>query len=599
MPTVSFDQLRSLSVLKTAESSFHKAVAAGDAAAFHKLFVKRHAKVRRKLDKLLGENRLASVWSASALAEFDEDSSVLNLVGRRGEAAVPKLVAHLVGANASWTALETLVAIELLVRCTEALTPEQTVHLYVALSRTDVNTFRDAAVSVDPDSCPTVRSAIVAGEIPLLLGLVLESVQKSELWLANGIEHIADCIEGSSDTDGTIHAALSRGVGQWLAPFTRLSIWSKVFKKPWARPATLERWSECIAAAGTLLVRSGFLSENLLQSNAENNGIAAIDLMGRAVEFAELPEDSGLPSLLKSLSRDTSGRKPSKTKATPSPSSQSDWAASAVLRNTLAVDADVMTLDWESADHRLNVAARGARLLTGAWQTQINVDGKPLVPTGNWVCTCWFLDEEVAFAELEAGSASGVRHVRHVMLALKEHFAVIMDTVAGVDESTSIEFESRLGLSPSFSATANSITREVQLTDGEVSVRAIPGWLADDRVQSTAGKFHCEQGELILQTQTNGGVALPLVLDWHPERQHRDADWNSLTITEERRVNTTHEANAFRVRVGTLQLLLFRSLRRGETLRAVLGHHTDSETVYAHIRNSGKIDPLLMVESDA
>ena len=92
---------------------------------------------------------------------------------------------------------------------------------------------------------------------------------------------------------------------------------------------------------------------------------------------------------------------------------------------------------------------------------------------------------------------------------------------------------------------------------------------------------------------------MPLVFDWHPDRAIYDADWSQLTVTEDRRVATSQEASGFRVRVGKLQLLLYRSLREGDDMRAVLGLHTSNETVYGRVRRNGDIAPLVLVESEA
>jgi hypothetical protein len=258
-----------------------------------------------------------------------------------------------------------------------------------------------------------------------------------------------------------------------------------------------------------------------------------------------------------------------------------------------------MAIDWDQPTQGLHLSALGRQVLGGGWKHRFTVDGKACESAGDWVCTCWFSDNEVAFAELESGSVDGVRHVRHVMLAFKELFAVLTDTVTAPGAGAQIDFESRLSLVDGFEVETNSITRELILQDDCVSVRAVPAWLDDDRIQNTSGSCERAGSELVMRAHNTGGIMLPLVIDWHPGRRAADADWSRLTVTETRRPVAAQQAAGYRVRIGLLQVLLYRSLRRGETLRAVLGYHTANETVYSRIKNTGDILPLVLVEADA
>jgi hypothetical protein len=88
------------------------------------------------------------------------------------------------------------------------------------------------------------------------------------------------------------------------------------------------------------------------------------------------------------------------------------------------------------------------------------------------------------------------------------------------------------------------------------------------------------------------------VLDWHPKRTSEPADWTRLTVTEARRYTGSHEAAGFRVRIGSFQLLIYRSLIVGRDSRAVMGLHTWDETVYTRVpgRDSA-MEALVSVEA--
>jgi hypothetical protein len=591
------DQLRSLPLKKSADAAFRKALTAGDAFAFQHAFMKEQAKVRNKLNKVLEENQLAARWSAQTPANLQADDQLLVKLADSAPAAICQDIANTFStAPGTGSAFQSLLAAEALMRYPAEFTPEQFALVYVNLATSDLSSTASDATVGDEDSCPAISDIMTQGELPYVLSLLFAPLQCSKLLRAKGLEYLADFLESSTDTDGTLHADLSANLTKWLAPFVRVQTWSKVFKEPWARAVTLTRWNLCLTQIGALTITSGFLPESISNDDVPHGH--SLELLTRAIELTELRTDSSLPALLKSLSRGLEKKhKPSQNSDVPS--SQSDWAATALLRNTLTADADAIFVTWNLAGPNLKVVTRGSEFSVGGLQNQITVDGKTVVPAGNWVCTCWFQDNDVAFAELEAGSEDCVRHVIHIMLALKEQFAVITTTVSAPSAAANIRVENGLSLSESFTAHPNPVTREIRFSDGRVDVRAIPCWLPDDRIQGTAGNFEIVKDDLISTAENRGGVVMPVLLDWHPDRKHREADWNRLTVTEERRVNSAFEAQAFRVRAGMLQLLLYRSLRRGETLRTVLGYHSDSETVYGHVQNSGKIEAMVLVESDA
>ena len=98
------------------------------------------------------------------------------------------------------------------------------------------------------------------------------------------------------------------------------------------------------------------------------------------------------------------------------------------------------------------------------------------------------------------------------------------------------------------------------------------------------------------QVAQGEGLFAPLLLDWHPNRTRAEAQWRSLTVTEDGRVITPDIAAGHRLKLGDLQLLVFRSLKSTGKSRAVLGHHTNNETVIGRVDKKGDIDPILLVE---
>ena len=450
--------------------------------------------------------------------------------------------------------------------------------------------------------------SVAQGEVPFLLSLLLDDVQTSKARRGNAIRKIASAIEDVTDTDGSLQAVVGRHAIDWLAPIVRITSWSRVFKTDWAVQKTVRRWERTLHFVAALMTPDGLLTTaDAPQQEFSFDTQQPATILQHGLRLAGVSASSKVRSLAIQLTEKRGGsrsKKFAKSKLKKASvkadrcNEQSDWAEFALLRNGLRVDADVMAMDWDEAVPNVRLAALGTKLLNGEWTSRIRVNGVPHETAGSWVCTCWFEDKEVAFAELESGSADGVCHVRHIMLSLDQHVAVITDFVTGPDDEADIEFTSTLPLSPGTTAETDSITREVKLNRHDVGVRAIPAWLEDDRIIQALGTCDVQDGKLVMTARNKGGVTLPLVLDWHPERAHRDPDWSRLTVTEEQQVLKPRDAAAYRVRVGNYQLLLYRSLRCGETLRAVLGYHTAHETVYGRVKKNGDIAPLVLVESE-
>ncbi|HIE98442.1 MAG TPA: hypothetical protein EYG03_08710 [Planctomycetes bacterium] len=597
--------LTKLRFRRNSDAALKKAASAGDVNAFHSAFLKGHAKIRKRFEKVFGNAPFVAVWSAGTFSA-DVDRELCH--GMRTFGQSTELIDQLVTIAAEPSPLSAsfvLVAGETLLRCPDGFSSEQLATVFVRLAQISTTEFYPSSETDAADGTevvPTVANIVTQAEVPFLLSLVLASQQSARQWQIVSTKAVADCLGASTDTDGTLDAALAREAGQWLAPFVRILGWAKSFKQSWANEKTTARWLKTLDRLAVLATPDGIFRSDAANGRPDRTDVPSdLTLLATAVKLTKTAADTGLGSFVAALAKGAK-RKPKKADKKQwhaNLSGQSDWATTAVLRNTMQIDADVMAIDWDQSIPGMQLSALGSQVIGGGWKHRITADGKVCESAGDWVCTCWFSDKEVAFAELEAGSADGVRHVRHVMLALKEHFAVLTDTVTTPHADAQIELETRLSLADGIDVETNSITRELILQGECVSLRAVPTWLDDDRIQNAAGSFEQDGSELVLKAHSTGGVAMPLVIDWHPDRRAADADWNRLTVTEDRHVATSQQAAGYRVRIGLLQLLLYRSLRRGEMLRAVLGYHTDNETVYSRIKNTGEILPLVLVESDA
>ena len=146
-------------------------------------------------------------------------------------------------------------------------------------------------------------------------------------------------------------------------------------------------------------------------------------------------------------------------------------------------------------------------------------------------------------------------------------------------------------------AGTDRVTRELTLANERLCARIFPIFLEQDRVISAPGGCTFDDGGVLLELSATGGAYAPVVIDWHPDRTMEPVDWQRLTVTELRRTLPSDHAAASRVRFGTQQLLVYRSLKNTSELRAVLGHHTGNETVIAGITHKGNVDPIALVEA--
>ena len=153
-----------------------------------------------------------------------------------------------------------------------------------------------------------------------------------------------------------------------------------------------------------------------------------------------------------------------------------------------------------------------------------------------------------------------------------------------------------LPLAAGVTAEDNRWTRELTLRAGKLKGRVCPLGLPQERIENADGTLRVEDERLVLEQTGSGGLHMPLVIDWSPQRQREPAVWQKLTVAEDGLRLPPHIACGQRLRIGKHQWLFYRSLQAGQTGRTVLGHHTPHETVIAEFTSQGEVEPIVMVE---
>ena len=593
-------KLAELSFRKRSPWALAKAAHDNDCLRFHRAAIARFADASALLNKLCGQNGPITLWGCPA-RERDADPLSSSLVHRifsdppraKGKCvtnAVEQILVALDSAPGNDSgAVHLLAAAELMVRFTEQISADRFSELYVALAQASHNTEATCSIAENVAADKVLHRNLVCGQVPFVLSLVLSDLSTSRALRKNSVRYLGDSLEQATDTDGTPHARFGRNITYWMSSFAVSSIWARAFGKTWGTDGTLARWKQAFKRCTALIDRNGIVTEFPGDAQPE------ISLLDAAVKPAGFSRSSSVATTITSFASAKGNADQDGKKCAPV-TSQSDWAQSMMARSRWGFDADVLSVGWDHDEPPLGLAVMGSRVFAGEWISRMRLNGQSRGVVGAWECTCWFDDDEVSFVELERKTSGGICQVRQVMLALKEHFALLTDTVSSQDDSVRIDLTSAIPVAGETEATANTITRDLEFHTQTAAVRVVPLWLPDDRIQSAVGEMSVNNSMLSMEGAGRGAVSLPLLLDWHPDRRKHDADWNALTVTARGRVVSSFEAAGFRVRIGSLQLLIYHSLQAAESLRAVLGHHTDHETVIARIENSGSISPLVMVE---
>ena len=485
-------------------------------------------------------------------------------------------------------------ALEVLALAGARLRPEQLWKLWrhslsqvVQLIRT--NTDEDAH---DP-TIPADVQLIERGELPFVAGVLFGDLAGAMDLVKAGRKVLARSLVENADSDGTPRAEVIERLPLWLAPLIRASLIAKRFDvKLWTNDQ--EQTLMSVVERAIPLCRPDGKS-------ALSNGLKLqpLPVLVAAAELFHLPEISREGGYLQSVKRVVAGQPARRVRndgVVTMPSNQSDWARFALLRSDWSVNADSVAVAHHRQFPQIDVTAAGKPLLHGDWTLELKLGDAVVELAEEWSCVCWQSDPDADYIELQMRGPGKLRVERIIMLSRRERFLLLADSVSGAPPGR-IEYRASLPLAEDILVRLDTPTREAQLTMRGFKARVFPLAVAQDRVHSTPHEFTATAERLTLKQVAQGeGLFAPVLLDWHPDRTRADAQWRSLTVTEDGRVIGSDIAAGHRLKLGDLQLLIFRSLKTTGESRAVLGHHTHNETVIARIDKKGDIDPILLVE---
>lgn len=474
-----------------------------------------------------------------------------------------------------------------------------------------------AAYLAKPLTCELTsdRRLLVTGELPWLLSQLFADLDGVTEFKQLGQQALRNELIEQTDGDGTPSAGLLPVLPRWLASLTRSVEVGAIVGEPLLEGEARFRFEDVITKSVALLDRAGNMlgdTNGVVIRDAKTTAGRLVPMLLRGAELAGLDELSLAAESLRFRQHVANGGSKDKFHSetfsetpeerlivtdTDLPATQSDWASWACLRNWWHATANTAIVRHDGPNVHLQLSLLGVPVIDGEWDMSVRLDGQRLTWTEGWKCSCWSSDTDMDYIELQLDVPDGPMLCRQVMLSRKDHFLVLADSVAKAGRQR-IDLESTLPLRRGVRTKSGKATREIRLAASDVKVRCFPLALPDDRLHSTIGEFDAALGALRLaQASSSESLYAPLVLDWSPERASLDAEWRTLTVTEEGRKVAPWEAAGHRLRLGKLHLVVYRSLHTSEDFRAVLGLHTDKESVIARFDDKGYVLPIVSIDA--
>lgn len=498
------------------------------------------------------------------------------------------------------------------------------------------NSLRSHIAAVDASQTSADRRLLLSGELPWTLGQLLADVDGITSFKQLGQQSLRNELIELTDGDGTPAAVLLPILPRWLASLARSTEVGVLFGEPLLEGEARFRFEDLITKSAMLLdVNGGLLpstdraAEGLVRRdgskfNARTSGkpatageeslqvgaceamlsraaaLAGLDRNSLAFESLRVREHTARTGSADGFRSETYAETPEErliVTDTDLPAVQSDWAGWACLRNWWNATANSAFVRHDGPCVWTQFSPRGLPVIDGEWELKVLLDGEPLTWTQPWKCSCWSSDTDMDYIELQLELPGGPMLCRQVMLSRKDQFMVVADAVSRVG-SRRIDLETRWPLSPGVRSQADTSTREIRLGTKHAKVRCFPLALPEDRALSSIGRFSADSSGLSLtQAATSQALYAPVVFDWASERGSLDAEWRPLTVTEEGQKLRPWQAAGFRLRLGKLHLVLYRSLDSSDESRAVLGLHTNQESVIAQFNEKGYVLPIVSVEA--
>ena len=262
-----------------------------------------------------------------------------------------------------------------------------------------------------------------------------------------------------------------------------------------------------------------------------------------------------------------------------------------------------MHIGYGQTETRLELFAGSRALITGPWDTMLEIDGRLHHPDGQWEEVCEHSDDDVHYLEIEQHWTGGWLLQRQILLIREDRCVLLADAVlpaatsvtpgTGTPATTSpvntspvdigstqerktgrtLRYTCRLPIAARVAAEAEEETREIVLAKGQSKAMFIPLAAGEWRVGASSCTLSVTEDQHLSMTREGvDRLYAPLWIDTAPRRFKRKRTWRQLTVADQLRIVEREEATGYRIQMGSEQWMVYRSLSDRHT-RTVLGKH--------------------------
>lgn len=437
-------------------------------------------------------------------------------------------------------------------------------------------------IELTDDPRNILRNQLLAGELPLALGLLFPEVRALRALRTGARAALTEALVELTDGQGLPHGRLLPIVGPLFACWTRARLLAaSVDDRAWSRPAELQyewlvRHAIRLADADRSFLLSspanGPANKSVADGSAWNK-----DLFATAIKLAGDRADGA--AAIVALPAGIVAKKQARVcKKAPGPSLNSDWSGVTIMSDGWAQSDARLAISYVADPPTLDLSVDGEKVFDGAWRCSTTCDGKPVEAAGEWEQLCWESGKQFDFLELGLNLTSGLHIERQILFGRQDRVLYLADIVFSNDGvKRRIEHSFSLPLAIGSHWNPENETRDGTLSGDKFHAAVLPLALHEWRADPRSGSLVEQSGQLTLTQSTNGSaLCCPLFIDLDRKRSKKERTWRQLSVAEWMELMSPDVAVGYRAQSGDDQWMMYRSLAAPGN-RSLLGHNIAGE----------------------
>lgn len=443
----------------------------------------------------------------------------------------------------------------------------------------------------DAPCADMITQQLLAGELGLTLACVLPPCKPLRNLGKPAANALTEGLLAATDGEGLPPGRALSCLGLIAGCWTRCRAWTKqTGERCW--DAAAETQYEWLVRQMIRLARP----DGTLALSRGKPATQPTSLLATALGFAGDESDEAAAALrLKKIKLPARRRT-----AAPDPSVNSEWSGVSVLSAGWTPDTPQLTVNYDNLTIDLELIVRGKPVLSGAWESQVSIDGSPVEIAGSWEEQCWYSDEDCDYLELAIALEDGSRLERLMLLARNDEALMLSDVLfTKRREPVGVEVETRLPFADGVQFNPEDETRDGWLTLGKKNMAGVlPISLAEWRADPRFGELSADGNQLLQSRQAAvRTLCSPLWFDLKAKRFAKQRTWRQLTVAHGLQPVAQDVAVGYRVQSGKDQWLMYRSLDEAMN-RSVLGQNLSSEALVGRILPDGDVEEYYEIEKD-